>query len=59
MPFNHLDILLVLVWVQTVCKVNQQTTKVAASRQKVKGNFSFFYFCVFLQGQKDTELKDL
>ena len=31
---NHLD--LVLVWVQTVYKDNQQMTKVAASRERVK-----------------------
>ena len=30
------DILLVLIWVQTVCKCNQQTTKVAASMERVK-----------------------
>ena len=26
------DVLSVLIWVQTVCKCNQQTTKVAASK---------------------------
>ena len=30
------DILSVLMWVQTVCKGYQQTTKVAASKERVK-----------------------
>ena len=30
------DILSVLIWVQTVCKDNQQTTKVIASIERVK-----------------------
>ena len=30
------DIWSVLIWIQTVCKGCQQTTKVAASRQRVK-----------------------
>ena len=30
------DILSVLIWVQTVYKVEQQTTKVAASMQRIK-----------------------
>ena len=30
------DVLLVLIWVQTVCKGYQQTTKVAASKERVQ-----------------------
>ena len=31
------NILLVLIWVQTVCRGYQQTTRVAASKERVKG----------------------
>ena len=37
------DILSVLIWVQTVCKDHQQTTKVAAGRQRADGLLDDFF----------------
>ena len=43
------DILSVLIWVQTVCKGYQQTTKVAARKERVK---TITGYCVY-QNIKD------
>ena len=40
------DILLVLTWVQTVCKAYQQTTKVTASNERVCGKLDHLVFIV-------------
>ena len=39
------DILYILIWVQTVCKGYQQTTKVATSKERVN-TYSFSIFLV-------------
>ena len=39
-PENILDILSILIWVQTVCRGYQQTTKIVASMEKVNGKLS-------------------
>ena len=40
----------VLIWVQTVCKVYQQTTEVAASKERVK------FSSAFLMGESFQEI---
>ena len=44
------DMLLVLIWVQTVCKGFQQTAKVTTSKERIKGcsftlTFSWAWYC--------------
>ena len=52
-----------MVWIQTVCKGYQQRTKVAASKERVKGNLKFatdgiFKFCGYIKANiKDSVLK--
>ena len=41
------NILSVLIWVQTVCKGYQQTTKLTASKEGVKGVIKYFGHCIF------------
>ena len=41
------DILSVLIWVQTVTKGHQQTTNVAASKERVNVILSFFFKVIF------------
>ena len=38
----------VLIWVQSVCKFHQQSTKVAASRPRVKCDSAIIYFYQFI-----------
>ena len=52
-----------MVWIQTVCKGYQQRSKVAASKERVKGNLKFatddiFKFCCYIKANiKDNVLK--